>query len=645
MESALEGSLGRLSAHLGVTRPSATAGGLLCQRVAEALGWRTGSSRLELSNAQIADGELRIARGFLGPQPAAVFASDGSIGSHRLLRDAARFAYHSSVHWGIIANTEGAVVFNSHWIRDDDWFRLPEIPWSLVDENLDILAAVTPEAVADGRLDRLAASIREPDRFLTPVDDALVARLDHWRLEALRYGRNAEGLDADLHTLFAQLFVLRAVEDRRLDPTIPPLESAIDHHDHIDAARLRWLFERARASIQSQLFADDRLGLFPEFVLAGIIRDLYIPQQLPRDSQRYNFAWIDADVLGRAYEKYLANVYMAAPLAPQLRLFDQPIREIEPVSVKKSGGVFYTPDYLVGTLTEQAITRALMSSSDPEFLPYVGDFACGSGSFLVAAVGALIRHLRARDPERNWARDLIEGKHVIGIDIDERAVVLSRMNLWIRLTEEPDALPLPSIAEVVVQGDSLGDQVWLNLPKIYDVVIGNPPFVATGSVQSRDELSKRFRTAQGRFDYAHLFVELAVSRLAPGGTVGMVVPNRVFRNRDAGQVRELLANQTSIISIIDFGSSEVFKGTSGYIGAIVARKLLSPEEPKRSDVRVVLVSDVTDTRYLGGLLVEAIEAKGELRRDVLRAFSLAHPMGSGPWILLSPSARRERVRL
>lgn len=617
----------------------------LNQRMAEALGWHLGSARLEHLETQTENEGLRLTRGFLGPQPAAVFAADGIDATQRLLRDAARFAYHSSVHWGIVADENRAVIFNSHWIRDEEWFRLPEIIWSDVDKHLDILTAITPERVAAGRLDQLAASISAPDRFLMPVDDALVARLDHWRLEALRYGRDGENLDEDLHILFAQVFVLRAVEDRGLAPGIPTLESALLSEQRVDAERLRALFSRARETIQSQLFADDAPGRFPDFVLAGIIHDLYVPSHLPQGSQRYNFAWIDADVLGRAYEKYLANIYRAAAPSPQLRLFDQPAREVEPVSVKKSGGVFYTPNYLVGTLTEHAVERILMEHPDPEFIPRIADFACGSGSFLVEAVSALLRHLRLRDPQRNWPRALIEGKHVVGIDIDPRAVTLTRMNLWIRLTDEPDALPLPRIDEVVVLGDSLSEEVWSTLPDSYHAVLGNPPFIATGSVRSREELGKRFQAAQGRFDYSHLFVELAVRRLAAGGVLGLVVPNRLFRNRDAGIVREILTTHTDLLSIIDFGANEVFKETMAYIGAVIARKRASPDDPRPATVRAVLVSDISDTRYLGGLLVDAVAASGELRGDALTAFDVPRPSGARAWVLLSPSARHARMRL
>ena len=600
--------LAQLAERTGVSL-STIEGATFGERIAKALGWEQGSARIQTLETPVQGGTLSLTKGFLGPHPAVVFADNGSDQSHKVFHEAPRFAYHSSVHWGVIADESGAGVFNSHWIRDDEWYRLPQVPWSESNQSIEILSAVTPEAVAEGRLEKIAANIREPDRFLLPVDDALVARLDRWRVEALRYGRDDDDrLDEDLHVLFAQLFVLRAVEDRKLRPDMPTLQDALIAPDYVDDNVLKQVYQLARETIQNNLFADERLQRFPGFVLAGVIRDLYVPEQLPRGSQQYNFAWMDADVLGRAYEKYLANVYAEAPAPPQLRLFDQPIREVEPISVKKSGGIFYTPPYLVGTLTDQAIHRVLELQEDESFLPRIADFACGSGSFLVEAVSAVVRRLQEQDPDRNWARELIEQKYVIGIDNDPRAVTMSRMNLWLRLTEEPDALPLPSFDDVVILGDSLSDEVWADLPEAYDIVVGNPPFVATSSIQSREELAKRFVTAKGRFDYSHLFIEQAINKLAPGGVLGMVVPNRLFRNRDAGTIRQLLTTQTDLLSIIDFGSNEVFTGASSYIGAIVAKKRPSPESHRPTKVQALLVSDTSEPRYLGGILIDALEA-------------------------------------
>jgi len=204
-------------------------------------------------------------------------------------------------------------------------------------------------------------------------------------------------------------------------------------------------------------------------------------------------------------------------------------------------------------------------------------------------------------------------------------------------------LPLPALHESIICADSLSVDVWDKLPSRFNAILGNPPFLATGKVAPREELAKRFRTAQGRFDYAHLFVELAATKLATGGVLGLVVPNRVFRNDDANLVREVITENTDLLTIVDFGSAEVFEGVAAYVGTITARRR-EPTTPESQSVRVVRVHNV-EARFLGELLRRAAEDQGELRNDTLHAFDAPHPRGGTPWLLLPRSqiVRRARV--
>ena len=557
------------------------------------------------------------------------------------LNNAALYAYHASIQWGMVATNEGATVFNSHWVRRDEWFQMPLIPWNEAEQQLEVFQAITPTGLSEGQLDEIATRAYTPDKFLRAVDDTLVHRMDYWRDQTLRFSRQIENIDEILQTLFAQLFVLRTVEDKRLAPELNPLSTILKSGMHVDKQGLSQLLRDAQRVVGSELFEVDTLSYVPEESLGGIINDLYVPYHLP-SGDRYNFAWIDADILGHAYEKYLSTVLSPAPLSLQKGLFEEPIREVERVTVRKSGGVYYTPNFLVQYLSERSIEE--LGDLDPRNLPRVADFACGSGSFLVAATNAIIRQLREVDADRNWARELFEGRHIIGVDVDERAVIATRLNLWIRCAEEPHPFPLPRLADAIVLGDSLGEEVWQKIPDTYSIVLGNPPFLATAQTPGREELSGRFITAQGRFDYSYLFIELAVKHLERGGLLGLVIPNRLFKNRDAGLIRELLTSQADLCTIVDFGSTEVFVGTSAYIGSIIARRLSPEPVIEATTVRVLQVSNLTP-QFITALLMAADNYEGGFQNSVLTAYDAPHPRGRDPWVLLSPVERRFRARL
>jgi len=609
----------------------------LGNELAEALGWTSQGARL--GPVVSVDNLEWLTQGIVGSQPALVLAAGRNRVSQDSVDAAALFAYHASVEWGFVTSPLETVVFNSHWIKDDSWFQLPPIRWDEVETHGKVFEAITPDGLTTGRIDAVATEYYKPDRLLLPVDIALIERLDYWRNEALRYTKDVERVDEKLQILFAQLFILRATEDRNLAPELPRIEDVCDFSGKVDVANLATLLEQAREHVQSELFDELVYQDFPPFVVNGVIRDLYIPSHLPKRDFRYDFSWIGSDVLGTAYEKYLSTVLVPVPsVSPHLSFLEQPLREVERISVRRKSGVYYTPDFLVKYLTE----RALDFHPDAAAPPRIADFSCGSGSFLTAAVDSLIRRLQSSDPRRNWGREIIDQKRITGIDNDPRAVALARLALWLRLAEEPDPLPLPRLQEAIIHADSLGKDTFSNIPERYDIVLGNPPFMATGKFPSRQELATRFQTAHGRYDYSYLFVELALQRLNENGVLGMVVPNRLFLNRDAEILRDMLAGNTRLLTVVDFGSTEVFAGTSSYVGTIVAQT--KPAVSYRGHVRVLNIRQLPP-RLVGAKLLEADTSRGSLSTEYLSAYDTPHPHGSSSWLLLSPATRQARIGL
>ncbi len=608
------------------------------RRLASALLWDIGQAKVEqVPNPGLS---LDVVRAFSGGEPAVYFFGCKKLDDDAI-SNAALYAYHSTVQWGILTDVRQTVVFNSHWLKHDRWFQTKKIPRKELGSRLILFEALTPRGLIEGDAENVAVMLEgAPDRLLVPVDDSLVDRLDWWREEAMRHATIAEDLDEKIQTLFAQLFVLRVVEDRKLT-NLPKLLTVLED-GKADLRLLRKIFEEAKRTIQSELFDVEVPNDIPPSIQAGIIQDLYRPHELPMADARYNFAWIDADVLGRAYQKYLSTIVLPVKdTKNQLYLFDPPVREARRVT-RKTAGAYYTPQFAVRYLTEKCLDDHFSSSAGNLDPPRIVDLSCGSGSFLIAALDSLIRRLRNVDPSQDWPRILVANKSIVGIDIDKRAVTLARLSIWLRLAEEPSPLPLPDLDDVIVCGDALTEASWIGLPEVYHIVLGNPPYVAIKAVENRVELTERFATAQGRFDYSYLFVELALRRLEGGGLVGLVLPNRIFGNRDASILRNMICDRANLLTLVDFGITKVFPGTKSYVSLVVFK--IREEAVPDTELRFVKVNELP-TNLVGAMLADFDSGTEEKSGRFMLAYSLRQPSGAKPWLLMSPASKMARIRL
>ncbi|HNT89998.1 MAG TPA: N-6 DNA methylase, partial [Candidatus Hydrogenedentes bacterium] len=188
-------------------------------------------------------------------------------------------------------------------------------------------------------------------------------------------------------------------------------------------------------------------------VLKPILRSLYYP-----DSP-YEFSVMPADILGQVYEQFLGKVIRLTP-GHQAKVEEKP-------EVRKAGGVYYTPTYIVDYIVQHTV-GALLEGKTPRDVDgskknapplRVLDPACGSGSFLIVAYQYLLDWYRdqyiaagpdaqcnGKNPklrrigERDYALTVPERKrilldHIYGVDIDTQAVEVTKLSLLLKVIE------------------------------------------------------------------------------------------------------------------------------------------------------------------------------------------------------------------
>ena len=190
---------------------------------------------------------------------------------------------------------------------------------------------------------------------------------------------------------------------------------------------------------------------------------------------------------------------------------------------RRTLGAFYTPPALVEWVLDHALTPGTTSVLDP---------ACGTGHFLVAA-----------------ARRLGDVRAVHGSDLDPEAVRIARL----RLAAEDPSVPAADIEAQVRVADGL--TAWDDAT--FDAVVGNPPFL--GQLKTR---TAGQRGGLGPYtDTSAAFLHRALALAGPGGTVALVQPLSVLGARDAGPVRESVA-EVGAVTDLWVSDKPVFRGTS-----------------------------------------------------------------------------------
>jgi hypothetical protein len=360
----------------------------------------------------------------------------------------------------------------------------------------EIASVFSYDAVLKGSFDKYAQTEKRK-RGTAEVDAAFLAEIEQWRDElAHNIARHNPALtnrelNYAVQITIDRIIFLRICEDRGIErygqlmalfngPDVYPRLMAIFRQadDRYNSGLFHFMPEKDRHEGPDELTPDLVIDDKP---LKDILRSLYYP-----DSP-YEFSVLPAEILGQVYEQFLGKV-ITLTAGHHARVEDKP-------EVKKAGGVFYTPAYIVDYIVKQTVGKLLEGrtvtfyKTKPPKLDRplrVLDPACGSGSFLLGAYQQLLDWYRAyyeqNDPEKwaaakvppiyqagagGWKLTLAERKrilldHIFGVDIDTQAVEVTKLSLLLRVLEGEKNLvlfhherALPDLAGNIKCGNSL----------------------------------------------------------------------------------------------------------------------------------------------------------------------------------------------
>lgn len=314
------------------------------------------------------------------------------------------------------------------------------------------------ERVLKGSFDQFVQSDANKKGTAT-VDKDFLQSLDRWRTYlAKSISWNNKNLDEDeinfaVQQTIDRIIFLRIAEDRSVE-TYGSLKECIRQGDFYQ--NLFHLFINADEKYNSGIFdfQKDLISHKLEIenkIIKTIINELYYPE-CP-----YKFAYMPVEILGTAYEQFLGKVIRITP-GHIAKIEEKP-------AVRKAGGVYYTPQYIVDYIVKNTVDKIIEGKTPKEISNIkIVDPACGSGSFLLGAYQCLLDyHLkyylqtnalpgRVKDdvkPSKSKKSNILtpEGNlttaekkrillnNIFGVDIDTNAVEVTKLSLLLKCME------------------------------------------------------------------------------------------------------------------------------------------------------------------------------------------------------------------
>lgn len=218
-------------------------------------------------------------------------------------------------------------------------------------------------------------------------------------------------------------------------------------------------------------------------------------------------------------------------------------------------GAIYTPQKIRTFIVEEAFKK--INAIDNSIK--ISDIAMGCGGFLF---NASIEFKKRTG--KNFSE--IFRNHIFGLDIQEYSV--NRTKLLLSLLALQSGEDIEEFQFNLYQGDSL-DFDWttaINDFNGFSIILGNPPYVCARNldIETKEKLKNWEVCQSGNSDLYIPFFQIAIENLAENGTLGFITMNSFFKSLNGRALRDYFQRKELAISIIDFGSEQVFKSKNTY---------------------------------------------------------------------------------
>ena len=440
-------------------------------------------------------------------------------------------------------------------------------PWS------DLEALPNVKGALDAYGDVVAAQLKRQAelRFAYRETRAVMDDFAAWRalVQETMLGSGSEDQQANefalqaAYVIFIRLLLIRVCEDKGLFPQRFVSDGGLKHWQEDIERYLRFASGNPYSPLLDMAYANAQ-NIYAHFFTGREVFNWYrldrkqLLMALHRLS-RFNFAGVNADIVGTIYNTYVAR------------------------KEKKERGQYYTPQPIVEYMLDAVgyAGGAAIIGPDKRLI----DPACGSGSILVAAAYRLVAAYQAASHPPNPVQILRRVREsLFGFDLNPFACYLAEVNLLIQVLDlvklahdqgfrEPlerfhiyneDALTNPTamfsysrFQSRLAEESAEADQIKRRAPGTpyasgFAFIVANPPY---GAALSDDyKLALREDWAEifyGQPDTYVFFFALALRLLATRGRLAFITPNTYLMGTNTARLRQALLDAGRVEEIVD----------------------------------------------------------------------------------------------
>jgi type I restriction-modification system DNA methylase subunit len=507
-----------------------------------------------------------------------------------ILTDFEEFRVFNVIKAPLMDNTDRELL-KSHTMKYTDYLEKWDLLWD----------TFSREAVENGSLDKLKGKI---DKNTKTMDVDFLEQITSWReslaknIAIRNENLNVDEINEAVQRILDRLVFIRNLEDREIEPENTLLDKAkkaeniyksiIPIFNSLNTTYNGLLFKK---HFSENIEVDDK-------TIKDIIRQMCYPVS------PFQFDVIEPEILGRIYEKFLGS---------KIRLTDNHRAKIEEkIEVRKAGGVYYTPEYIVEYIVQNTVGKRIEGLTPEEIKNIkILDPACGSGSFLIGAYSYLLdyhhkwysKNQKDKTYQADWyktkdgeikvrldKRGDILRNNIFGVDIDKEATEVTIMSLYLKMLDDgfdkgerdlffvkgsilPDMIENIKCGNSLISSDYFDGKLEIDIHEMkeikpfnwnsefpffskhkFDCVIGNPPYLYSAGQYNSEYFSNRYKLSQYQTDFYVYFIEKSLNLSVKDGYFSFIVPDSWLNSQYFSLLRKniLTEHKLESISLFDF---------------------------------------------------------------------------------------------